>query len=173
MKWLLIVAAVVVALGIVLLAVGAMLPREHKATRSTSFKRPASEVFAAITDFPNLPAWRAGVTAIELLPAVDEKARYRETSRFGQLTYEVEEWVAGRRLVTRIVDEGQGFGGRWIFEVRDDPAVGGSRLTITEDGYVSNLLFRVLTRFVFGHTKTMDDYLTSLGNKFGEAVTPA
>jgi hypothetical protein len=44
-------------------------------------------------------------------------------------------------------------------------------MRITEDGYVSNPLFRFMARFVFGYTSTVDSYMKSLGEKFGEQVT--
>jgi hypothetical protein len=44
-------------------------------------------------------------------------------------------------------------------------------MRITEDGYVNNLLFRFMARFVFGYASTLDFYMKSLGEKFGEQVT--
>ena len=39
---------------------------------------------------------------------------------------------------------------------------GGSDLTITEDGEVYNVIFRFMSRFVFGHHATMDAFLKNL-----------
>jgi hypothetical protein len=33
-------------------------------------------------------------------------------------------------------------------------------------------MFRFMSRFIFGHTKTMETYLRALGQKFGEEVAP-
>jgi hypothetical protein len=44
-------------------------------------------------------------------------------------------------------------------------------VTITEDGEVSNALFRFMSRYVFGHTATLDAYLASLARRFGENTT--
>ncbi len=52
------------------------------------------------------------------------------------------------------------------------PADNGTRMRITENGEVPNVLFRFMSGFVFGHTGTMDTYLKALGRKFGEEVTP-
>ena len=38
----------------------------------------------------------------------------------------------------------------------------GTRLTITERGEVYNPLFRVMSRFILGHTATIDRYLADL-----------
>ena len=72
--------------------------------------------------------------------------------------------------MTRIVDRDLGYFGAWTYELA--PVDGGTRVQITESGEVPNVLFRFLSRFVFGHTGTMDTYLRALGQKFGEKVTP-
>ena len=41
---------------------------------------------------------------------------------------------------------------------------------ITEDGEVYHPLYRFMSRFVFGHTTTIDRYLTDLGRKLGHPV---
>jgi hypothetical protein len=43
-------------------------------------------------------------------------------------------------------------------------------LTITERGQISNPVFRFMARYVFGYHATMQEYLASLGRKFGEPV---
>jgi hypothetical protein len=52
------------------------------------------------------------------------------------------------------------------------PENGGTRVTIREDGEVSNVIFRFMSRYVFGQTATMDGYLNSLAKRFGEEATP-
>jgi len=39
---------------------------------------------------------------------------------------------------------------------------------ITEDGDVYNLFFRFVSRFVIGHTRTIDAYLRALGKATGQ-----
>ena len=46
-----------------------------------------------------------------------------------------------------------------------EPAPGGSRLTITERGEIYNVVFRTLSRFVFGYTATMDDCLKAAARR--------
>ena len=41
----------------------------------------------------------------------------------------------------------------------------GTRVSITERGEVYNPIFRFLSRFVFGHTGTMETYLRDLARK--------
>jgi hypothetical protein len=59
--------------------------------------------------------------------------------------------------VTRIADERLPFGGTWTWEL--EPNDGGTRLSITADGFVRPALFRVMARFVFGYHATMNAYL--------------
>ena len=48
----------------------------------------------------------------------------------------------------------------------------GTRLKITENGTISNLLFRFMARFLFGYTATLETYLIDLGAEFGEQTRP-
>jgi len=52
------------------------------------------------------------------------------------------------------------FGGRWEYDVAPDG--NGSRLTITERGEVYNPIFRFMARFIFGYTKTIEEYQAAL-----------
>jgi hypothetical protein len=45
------------------------------------------------------------------------------------------------------------------------PSGSGTLVRITEHGEVYNPLFRVLSRFVFGHTSTMEQFLRNLERK--------
>ena len=74
--------------------------------------------------------------------------------------YEIVEDVPPQRLISRIADKSLPYGGSWTYVL--DPVPEGTRLTITENGEVYNPIFRFMSKFVFGHTKTMDDYLASL-----------
>jgi hypothetical protein len=66
--------------------------------------------------------------------------------------------------VTRVVGETQ-FGGTWTIEIT--PTVSGSHVTITERGEIYNVVFRTLSKFVFGYTSTMDSCLAAAGKKLG------
>ncbi|MEO5762821.1 MAG: SRPBCC domain-containing protein [Vicinamibacteria bacterium] len=164
-----IVVALLVVLGVLILVyrIGSRMPREHRASRSKRIGAPPSDVFNAITDVQGFAAWRTDLKKVELLDDVNGKRRYRETSDHGPLTFEVTEAAPGKRVITTIVDEGQPFGGSWTFELRPEGAV--TRVTITEDGYVSPPIFRLLSRYVFGHTANMDNYLKNLEKRFPRA----
>jgi hypothetical protein len=88
----------------------------------------------------------------------------------GPVRYVVDESAAGRRLVTRILDEDLGYRGRWIFEVEPDGT--GTSLTVTEEGEVTSPVFRALSP-LFSKSATIEGYLRALAAKFGETAAPA
>ncbi len=97
-------------------------------------------------DFASAPQWRLSLLRVELLDPVDGRVRFREVSKDGSVTYELKEDVPGQKLVTRIVDRDLGYSGSWTYEF--SKAQFGTQLRITEDGEVSNILFRSFARFV-------------------------
>lgn len=149
--WYVVIAAVLVVAAVYL--TGWLLPAKHSATRTTDIASPPETVFAKIADFEKRPSWRKDLKKVTVEPG----------GRFvteDSLRYEIIENIAPRRLVTRIADDTLEFGGTWTIEVAAVP--GGSRVTVREDGFVKSPVFRFFSRFVFGHTKTMDDFLKDL-----------
>ncbi len=160
-----------VALLIVgVLAVGAMIPADHVASASARYAQPAESIWEAIVDYEAFPAWRSSVDRVEPLTPADGATGWIEHGSTGPMPLAVEEEVSPRRLVLRIASDQLPFGGTWTYELEDDGD--GSRLTITENGTVTNLFFRFMSRFVFGHTATIETYLVDLGAKFGEQTAP-
>ena len=169
MKWALIVAGGLVLLVLVLMLIGSLLPREHRATCRATFRASAETIFALLCDFDAYPAWRDGVKSVRRAEPVGGKPSFVEESGSDAVRYAVETNEPPRRLVTRIADDSLPFGGTWTFAL--EPGASGTTLSITEDGFVKPALFRVLSRFVFGHHTTMEQYLASLAKKLGETAT--
>jgi uncharacterized protein YndB with AHSA1/START domain len=169
MKWTLIIIGVLVAVVAIVAIIGTMLPRDHVASTSATIPAPPESVWHAITDVAAAPQWR-DVKSVEILSRDGEKFRWREVGGFGPITFEQQEAVAPRRFVSRVADTDQGFGGTWTYEI--EPAANASRVTITERGFVTNPLFRFMSRFVFGYHGAQESYLRALGKKFGGTVTP-
>ncbi len=168
MKWLLLIAGVLMVLVVVVVVVGTMLPQKHVAFRSAEFKQSPSAIWEAITKVGAFPSWRNGVKSVEELSSQDGHRSWRETSSDGAITFEVLQAEPQQLLVTKIVDRSLPFGGSWTYEI--SPSGTGSILKITENGEVYNVVFRFMSRFVFGHTATIETYLKALGRKFGETV---
>ncbi len=171
LRRLLFVVGILVGLGVLLWVAGAMIPREHVATRTARYAQPPEEVWRAITDAEGQVAWREGVTSVRRLPEENGLPGWVETSSFGEMPLRVLSWEPPRRMVIRIADDTLPFGGTWTYEIAPVQG-GGCTLRITENGFVEPAMFRLLSRFVFGYTATIESYLTSLGRKFGEQVTP-
>lgn len=167
MTWLLAAGAVMVALIAIATAWGALLPRDHHALRSARYAPPPSAVWPVIADPSSAPSWRPDVESVEALPAHDGRPRWREVGD-GAITYELVAEEPPSRRVVRIADDALPYGGTWTYALAPDD--GGSRLTITEDGFVRNPLFRFLARYAFGHGGSMEAYLRALGRRFGEDV---
>ncbi len=169
-----VVIAVLALVAIITLA-GLALPRAHVAARAAHLARPPADVWRTMRDLEGLARWRRGLERVEILPADGGPPRWREHSRQGTIAYVLDEdappdGARRGRLVTRITDDNLPFGGRWILEVAADGD--GARVTITEDGFVGNPLFRFLSRFVFGHAAGIEQYLRDLGRHLGVTATP-
>ena len=170
MRWILWIVGVLVVIVLVVVVIGYMLPQSHTAAMSAQYAAPPDSVWASITDAAAFPKWRPGVTQVEMLPDENGQRGWREHAAGDVVTYRVVESDPPRRLVARIADENLPYGGTWTYELA--PAGTGTRLTITERGEVYNPVFRFMSRFIFGHTATIDGVLRTLGTKHGETVTP-
>jgi hypothetical protein len=153
-----------VGLVILMAVIGAFLPRDHIAARRVDLAKPPEDVWRSLVDLDGQIAWRRGLARIEHL---DDK-RFREHTSQGTITYEVVEERANERRITRIADDKLPFGGRWIYELA--PYSGGTRLTITEDGFIKNPVFRFLSKTVFSTTATIEKFLQDLGKHLGTPV---
>jgi len=161
MKWLLISVFSLVGLLLLIILIGACLPQKHTVSRTISLYRRAETVWSLIS---GPPTWRPGVSNYQELPPHDGHRMWRETDKHGQtITFEAIESTPPRRLVTRIADPKLPFGATWTYEIV--PAADSCTLTITENGEVYNPLFRFVSRFIMGHTATIDGYLAALNAK--------
>jgi uncharacterized protein YndB with AHSA1/START domain len=166
MRWALIVVVAVVALLGLVAAAGAMLPRSHVARRSLRLRRAAaSEVWALVADLSTASSWRRDVKRTERAADRNGHAVWVEHGANGAIAFEILEAVPPRRLVTEIVDSSM-FGGTWTYDIvpEEDATV----LTITENGWVANPVFRLVAKYGFGHHATIDAYLKNVATRFGE-----
>ena len=157
MRYLLIAAAALGAVGAIVLLVGWSLPVKHRATGEATFKTSPQALYKLITDVDRFPGWRSSVKRIEHVPDSAGRKRFREVGSDGTILYDIESAVPDQRLVTRIADRSLPFGGSWTYELV--PRGDSTTLRITEDGEVYNPIFRFVSRFIFGHTATIEKYL--------------
>jgi uncharacterized protein YndB with AHSA1/START domain len=163
MKLVLITVVILAVPLILVMIVGATLPKAHTITRSITLNAQPDAVWNLIT---SAPTWRPNVTRYEELPPQNGHRMWRETDKSGQsIAYEATESVPPRHLVTRIADPKLPFGGSWTYEIA--PAGTGSTLTVTENGEVYNPVFRFVSRYIMGHSATVDAYLKAVKAKLG------
>ncbi|HMD37763.1 MAG TPA: SRPBCC family protein [Candidatus Acidoferrum sp.] len=156
----------IVGLLILVTVIGWLLPKDHVATRIGRYRQPPEAIWNAITDVDAMPSWREGLKSVKHLPDRNGLPAHVEVTNSGTIPYETVEMTPPQKLVTRIADPKLPFGGTWTFELA--PVSDGATLRITERGYVTNPFFRFMSRTIFSQTATMESYLKSLANKFGE-----
>jgi hypothetical protein len=147
-------------------AIGALLPRAHVASRTLTVSRSPAEVWALITSVAAYPSWRSGVTHVTPLPARRGQPAWVEHGASGDIPFETLDAEPLRRLTVRVADEALPYGGTWTYDIA--PAPEGAALTITEHGWVSNIIFRFASRLLLGLHKTLDVYLKNVAAAFGD-----
>ena len=150
------VAVLIVAL-VVVVAIGLSLTQRHTAIRVARINANAERVFGLISGPQN---WRTDLRDYKFF---EQGGRHMvsETDRHGEtITYEVVESDAPTRLKRTIADKKLPFGGSWTWNIT--PQGEHCSVTITEEGEVYNPVFRFVSRFVLGHTRTLDNYLAML-----------
>jgi hypothetical protein len=163
--WALIAFGGLVGLIALMGVIGAFLPVAHLATRSARFGASPEAVFDLISDPASYASWRPGLKKVELLPDRDGKRAFREHGKDGTISFVIEEAERPRHMKTRIADEGLPFGGSWVYTI--EPDGDGARLTIAEHGEVYNVVFRFMSRFIFGHAATLEQVFAALRKKLG------
>jgi hypothetical protein len=168
---LIVVIALVVLIGIGFL-VGLALPRNHRATSGITLAKPPAAVWAVVRDLGALQGTWKELKSARRLPDEGGREVWEQNAGGFLLRLVVEESTPPSRLVTRIdAPPDAAFGGTWTYQL--DAEGSGTRVTITEDGFVANPLFRVMMRAMGGVHRTADGYLRALGAKLGEKVQPA
>ena len=173
MRYVFISVGILVGLVVLIAIVGAMLPRNHVASVTATIPAPPDAVWAAVTNVEAFPTWRGDLLRVEMASKQSTTTTWWEHSRHGKVAMAIELAEPPHRLIVRIADKDLPFGGGWEYVIAPDAAdATHSRVTITERGYVSNPIFRFVSRFVMGHYASLDSYLRALGKKFGGDVIP-
>jgi uncharacterized protein YndB with AHSA1/START domain len=171
MRWIVVGVALLIGLPALMALVGSLLPRDHVASASIVVRQSPESVWAVVRDIGAMPQWWPELRSSERATGPAGWEHWKQESRNGAMTIGIEAEDAPRRLVTRIESPpGAPFGGAWTYELSPDAL--GTRVTVTERGWIANPLFRFLSRFVFGHYRTQESYLRALGRRLGETVEP-
>jgi uncharacterized protein YndB with AHSA1/START domain len=165
MKILLIGIGVLVAiLAIIVIAallIGRRLPERHTATVTREIAAPLARVAAIIRDVEQQPSWRGGLKRIEVTARGDSLLRYVEHGSNGAIPFAFQEAAEGTEFRSVIDTDSLPFGGQWTITLTAiDHAH--TKVSIREDGIVRSALFRFVSTYLMGHTRTIDGYLQDL-----------
>lgn len=159
-----------VLLALAILATGLALPREHRARSCVTLDAPAESLYAVMRDIGSTPSWwKEMETAVRADTGGVE--RWTETAGGFTMTVRVEDTEPGAEFVTVIEPPPDAvFGGRWSHRV-GERTTAGHTVCLTEEGWVSNPVFRALGALRGSHA-TLDSYLTALAARFGTTYLP-
>jgi uncharacterized protein YndB with AHSA1/START domain len=168
----LLIAGIAVVLVLLLVFVaGGFIPRTHVASSTLVVDAPIDSVWTAIRNFEELPSIWAGLDRVERVDtsSTDEVWMYYRST--GPMAIAIESAEPPHRLVTRIVadEESSAFGGTWTYALA--PEGEGTRVTVTEAGFINSRIFRVVSKIIGVHG-TMDSFLRSLGAHYGGEAEP-
>ncbi|PKA16052.1 LIC10604 family protein [Leptospira haakeii] len=148
--------------GIIVLIVlsGYLLPKDHIASVEKDFSSSPESIYKIIRNVREYQVWRRGLKSVDIESDTiwAESDSHGNNIRFGFI-----EERSPNYLRTKILNEDLPFGGGWEFEISQNGPI--TKLKITENGFVSNPLFRVLSKYVFGHDATMKAYLEDLSGR--------
>ena len=153
------VLSIAILIAVVVLA-GLTIPKGHRASRTTTLAAPPETVFSTVSDFNRYPEWRSDVKSVVVDGQGGVGTVVQEHGPHGPIPFRVETHEPPSRLVMRIADPSLPFAGTWTYELR--PSGSGTELTLTEDGEVSNPIFRVMQKLFFSPYDTIDTYLADL-----------
>jgi len=138
MKWTAIVFMGLAALAAAIAVVGSMLPRDHRASRTLRVARAPVDVWPVLM----------------------------QTAQASSVPVDVLESDPPHRLVTRVTAAQRNFGGTWTILLTQTAE--GSDVTVVEDGWVANPIFRFVSRYVMGHHATIDALLKNVAGTLGQ-----
>ena len=166
MKIVLIVTGSILFVFACVVLIGLLLPKAHTVSRAAAYNTTPDKLFVLIAGPQN---WRPDVIRYEVVPDATGRELTQETTRNGEtVTYELLDRKPPESIKRRIATPNLPYSGTWSYFLQ--PHAGGTIVRITENGEVYNPVFRFVSRFILGHTRTMDHYLRALGNATGQQV---
>ncbi len=168
-----VIVRIVIGLAIlaaVIFAIGLGLPKNHRAESRITLEKSPDEVWGVIRNPAALVGTWSELKSARQVQGQGGREVWEQDAGGFPMRLIIESSNPPRRLVTRIdADEKAAFGGTWTYTLT--PAGNGTTVSIVEDGYVNNPLFRVMMT-IMGKHRTLDGYLKALADKFDEVVRP-
>jgi hypothetical protein len=164
--WSLTAVGLLAGLASVATIAGCLVPRGHVATRTLALRQSPESVWAVLRDGESWPSWWGLLKAVERQTEGGReqwRLDYKDGNRF---VLDVVEATAPWHMALKIDDVKKLFEGRWVYDV--DAVEGGSRVTLTEHGEITNPLIRLMARMMMDPHMYIDMHLKALAAKFGE-----
>lgn len=167
MRWVWIGVAIIVGAVAVLAGIGYSMPNAHVAQVQAEYDAPPDSVYRVLSDIENWPDWHPSVQALSPVEADTSGRTWKISGTDGSMIISLTLEEPPRRFVT-LADGGM-FIGRWTYHL--EPRQSGTRVTITEEARIDNLVVRALASFR-NQTATIERVLRALGQQLGERVEP-
>jgi len=162
-----VIMAAIVGIGA---AWGSSLPREHVVASRVVINQPIEQVFAVVRNPAALVGTWGDLTRAERVAAPGGREAWDQVIGGDPMRIVVTGVRAPSQMVTTIDAAPDAvFGGTWTYQLRS--VAEGTEVTLTESGWISNPLFRVMGR-VFGLHGSIEGYLKALGTHFTQGVRP-
>lgn len=146
---------------------GLSLPQQHHERVTVDLPASQAQVWDLLTAYADMPKWWDQVKTVKEGQAPNGAVITWNEDEHGQrVGFVTKEQKRPKLLVREIYDpkEALGWGGTWTFRLeklgKGKPVR--TRLSVTEDGFVSNPLFRVLIAKVFGYQRQLASFTTAL-----------
>jgi len=152
-----VIAVLLVLAGVGLYLLGRAQPERHSATITFTLPRARPAVWVALTDYASLPQWWPAVRAVRFeTRASGEVITWNKDAHGKEIGFRTREEKAPAKLVREIVGDDLPFGGTWTYELAEDGP--GTRVTLTEDGFIKPPFFRGVARLFMKPDGTMRDF---------------
>lgn len=155
---LLTVVALVAVFG--LLSIGAMLPREHRVSRSINVAAPQADVWAVIEDIDHIHDWLPELSPLDRLTDQDGLRVYEGMQGREPLTLTITEEEPTDRLVAKFEWVSNAQGAVWTLELASSEL--GTEVSLTEEGFIQAPPVRLYKTMTDGHEQALDLVLQSL-----------
>lgn len=149
--WSLVALAV---LGVVVLAVGWLLPAAREGRAEVVIAAPAARIVAVIAEVEAQPEWREGIASVTRTA----EGWVEVTARGERISFVADE-MGEARLRLRFLSDA-GYSGTW--EAVLTPADGGTRIAVVERAEVPSPLGRIFARLFFDPEAFATTYLAAL-----------
>lgn len=161
--FLVIIVMLIIILGIMASIVGLFIPGTHHISVSVILNANRIKVWKVITNYKDMPNWWPNVKSIEK-QMKNGKEIWINTDKHGKkIVFYTSEEKPAKKLIRTIDSTGKLFGGSWTYELIS--VNNKTRLTITEDGFISQPYVRLMAKLFMKKDATIQDFIFYLKKK--------